>query len=584
MPAQRRIDNDGGARSGAGLTVAEALRIGPLARGRVLAGRKGENRVITSVNVMDTPDIKDWLKGGELLLTNVLVIKDDTQAQVALVRDLFERGAAALGVKLKRWVDSLPPDMLTLADELGLPIIEMPIDIAWTEVLNPVLTEILNRQAAYLETSQRIHDDFTRVALLGHGLQSICARLEQLTHSQCAIVDVEGEVLATGHDPEGAEPAAEALVDEDWSAAVGSLTEDAEEATRPVAREWRGGLLLSNPLAAGSGVYGRVLLFRRSQDFGDLVFTALEHASTVATLELVKERAILETEKRFRNDFVFDLLNGSIENRETALRRARSLGDWDFSRPHIIAIADLDHFEQYYLRSQGRAEDHTQRIKDSFQRLVATAAKSAVPDTVCVEQSDSVTIMFPGDKEFKTLRHPEQVKKLASTIKSQVQSKLQEVTISVGIGRFYEEVMQWPVAYREARMALSYGRRIWGRDRVIHYDDLGTYRLLLSPGGIEEMKAFADEILGPLDRCEAPRRQALFETLEQYFRCNRRIRQAAAALYVHVNTVRHRIARINGLTGLDLEDSEDCLNVEMALRIRTYLAHERERRQPGAPL
>jgi len=575
---QGGISHDIGA--GPGLTVADALKIGPLAKARVLAGRKGENRVITSVTIMDTPDIKDWIKGGELLLTNVLVIRDDPQAQVALVRDLAERGAAALGVKLKRWVDNLPPEMLTLADQLGLPIIEMPIDIAWIEVLNPVLTEILNRQAVHLATSHRIHEDFTRVALLGHGLQSICGRLAELTESQCAILDTDGQVLATASYEDEAAPEAESLTGEDWAAAAGEMATAAERVVhRPAVKEWRGGFLLSNPLAAGPEVYGKVLLFRRSAGIGSLVFTALEHASTVATLELMKQKAILETEKHFRNDFLLDLLNGNIESRETALRRARSLGGWDFSRPHMLAVADLDQFEQYYLRSQRQDEDHAQRIKDSFQRLVATVAKSTIPEAVCVEQSDSVTIIFPVDGEFKTLRHPEQARRFASTIKGQVQSKLQEVTISVGIGRFYQEVMQWPTAYREARMALSYGRRIWGRNRVIHYDDLGTYRLLLAPGSIDEMRAFADEVLGPLDRCEPSRRQVLLETLEQFFRCNRRVRDAAETLYVHVNTVRHRLARISELTGLDLDDAEDCLNVEMALRIRTYLAQGKEQRQ-----
>lgn len=583
------------------LTVRDALGLEPLTRAHVLAGRQGLDREIKTVTIMDTPDIKNWVKGGELVLTNVFVIKDDTRAQVELVRDLFEHGVAALGVKLKRFVDELPQEMLDLATDLGFPIIEMPVDVAWIEVLNPVLTEVLNRQASRLEQSQRIHDHFTRAALLGRGLPDILATLSRITGCPSAVTDLSGKVLseasappagtreedrvtagqADGHAPVGqAEAPLPAL---DWAAVAGDIQPEAAPGKpEAYATDWHGHSIVVAPLAAGSDTYGRFLLALGPDTNREMAFVALEHASTVATLEMIKSRAVLEAEKQFRNDFLQDLLAGNVESREAAYSRAKSLGNWDFTRPHTVLVVDLDQFEKYYLRHRELDEARIQRTKEEFQDIVALAARAANSAAVTVAWSDSVTILLPVDGQHERLRRREDAKSFAAALKAQVRSRLREVTVSIGIGRFHPDVLDWRLSYGEARLALEYGRRIWGHDVIVHYDDLGTYRLLLTHGNLEEIRNFADEYLAPLTS-EAGSGQWLFETLETYFACNRQVRETAEALFVHVNTVRHRLARAHELLGFDPDSAEDCLNLEMALRCRTYLNSEKNRRARRSP-
>jgi DNA-binding PucR family transcriptional regulator len=62
------------------------------------------------------------------------------------------------------------------------------------------------------------------------------------------------------------------------------------------------------------------------------------------------------------------------------------------------------------------------------------------------------------------------------------------------------------------------------------------------------------------------RRSQLVATLEQYLRDRRSIATTARALYIHPNTLRQRLDRIETLTGLDL-DAEDLLSLELALKL-----------------
>src|SRR5260370_34152354 len=76
------------------LTVRDAMALGGLRRGEVLAGANGLDRTITWAKVLESPETISWLAEGELLLTVAFAIKDDQAAQRDLRRNLARGGPA----------------------------------------------------------------------------------------------------------------------------------------------------------------------------------------------------------------------------------------------------------------------------------------------------------------------------------------------------------------------------------------------------------------------------------------------------------------------------------------------------------
>ncbi|WP_426402974.1 helix-turn-helix domain-containing protein [Streptomyces sp. R-07] len=62
------------------------------------------------------------------------------------------------------------------------------------------------------------------------------------------------------------------------------------------------------------------------------------------------------------------------------------------------------------------------------------------------------------------------------------------------------------------------------------------------------------------------RRATLVRTLDAYLRADANAEAAAAALYVHPNTLRYRLRTFTRVTGLDLGRAEDTMQVWWALR------------------
>lgn len=132
-----------------------------------------------------------------------------------------------------------------------------------------------------------------------------------------------------------------------------------------------------------------------------------------------------------------------------------------------------------------------------------------------------------------------------------------------------------PRAYRAAReVALCVDRFTEkAQVRVLAVDDLGPARLFVANSDVASVRAYVDDILGPL-LAGGLHTADLIVTLHCYFDASRSVRASSAQLGVHENTVRLRLARVRAVTGLDvLGDASDQLSVQTALVVLRLQGH-----------
>src|SRR3989442_8699045 len=179
------------------LTVREAMALGGLRRGEVLAGAGGLDRTITWVKVLESPETISWLAEGELLLTVAFAIKDDRAAQKDLMRNLAAVKSSGLVIKPERYLPEIPTDMRGQADEFGIPLIRIPPDVSYLKIMNLTVERIIKAENAELRRSIEIHRQFTDLALDGQGLNAIVKTLGELVESSIALEDINFHLLAS---------------------------------------------------------------------------------------------------------------------------------------------------------------------------------------------------------------------------------------------------------------------------------------------------------------------------------------------------------------------------------------------------
>lgn len=557
-------------------TVNDALKVGPLRLARVLAGTEGLNRPLSYVNVMEVPDILKWVKRDELLLTTLYPMRDMTISPAELIRELSQRSLAGIAVKIGRYVDSVPDEMIEAAEYEHLPLLELQPDVSFNDIINSLLAEILNAQAIKLRHSQDVHQRFTEIVLAGGGLSEIAENLAALLQSPVVIVAPEKRVLASAEHKDSDIVLARLITKqgERQQLEIEELLEGvkagkAATTTRRVLHI--GGEAIPcaiRPIRVGSTLYGSIIVVLYQQELHDGIGIAIDHAATVAALDIMKQQAVLNVERRFQGDFLDDLLSGRIQSREVLSARANAL-TWNLDRPSLVMAIAFHHAGQ----------DPAQRWRNhsSFRRegirlidVARTALQKLDHGVILWERSDSLVGLLTEPCAHQS--HPAQIRQASMSIARQVSEQLQitggESCSTIGIGRAYSDALKLHLSYEEARQALVIGAKVWGSGAVTHFEDLGVYRILHHHPDKAELDAFAEEALGKLIEYDRKRNTDLVDTLDVLMDCNLNLSVAARRLYLHYNSLRYRLQKIEELIGPFVDDPHLRFNLQFALRIR----------------
>ena len=121
--------------------------------------------------------------------------------------------------------------------------------------------------------------------------------------------------------------------------------------------------------------------------------------------------------------------------------------------------------------------------------------------------------------------------------------------------------------YFQAQAAVSYGPSFLGARETYHWQDLGSYQLVVkdihSPATAEFVKAQ----LGPLlALSQSEGQKELLDTLRELVTLAP-LERIAQRLHVHRGTVRYRRNVLARLLERDLESGEDLLNLSIAVKI-----------------
>jgi purine catabolism regulator len=550
------------------VSLREVLDLPAMRGARAIAGLSGIDRRVRRVNVMEVPDILGWVQSDELLLTTAYPLRDDRARLLELVPALAARGLAGLAIKPARYIETIPKGMIDAADGLDFPLVELPPDASFNEIINAVLSVILNAQAARLQRSAEIHERFTSIVLGGGGLRQIAEALAELIDRPVAILDAQHVIQALVRGADALGPPGSAVLlpgdlgAEPAGAACGLGTAPEAAATPgPGPRSiFVGGLhLVVQRIQVGTERFGSIVVVQPESDHREVAaeaVDAIEYAATVAALRQVQARGVAEADRRFQAVCLEELVTGHVE-RPVLMERANAFG-WDLSIPRAVLIARLE-----TLNGRPFAELAGSPAEATARRRLADAAPNALGrGAIAWERSADVAALVPA----VDVHHGRDTADAARRFMAEVARALPEAVVSVGIGRPQSDPLGLAASYGEARRALDIGRTVRGPGHVSLFGELGVDRLLVGVPDAEQAD-FAETMLAPLIAHDARHRTDLMPTLETFL-ATRNAALTARRLFVHYNTVKGRLRVIEEILGPVLDDPDRCLGLALALRIR----------------
>ena len=511
------------------LTVKHILEMPELTGVVLIAGESGLINHVRSVNVMEAPDIAQWLRGGEFLLSSGYQFRDSAGDLEEFIKTIHAAGVAALGFK-NRFLQEFPSRAKDFANRLALPILGLPLELPYSDIIRIVIMK--TDEVENVRFSESVLRSFSEVLTEGGGAAEVIRNLAFLL--QCGVCFLGETARHCSHFSE------KAFADECLSA--------------------------DEKILLGKYPHERLLLSHRS--YGYFIFentlkdalwrVILEHAKVAMLLALQKEIATRQVEARYRNEFAQDLLTGNIRHHEEVVNRAQSFG-WNLAGKLRVVVFDIDNYKARLGQALPKESAFSlEEMRERIYTICKNEMQFVFKNLPYLTMSDFIAFIVNTENCLNFKVKMERCRKA-------VQEKTRDstgFTVSVGVGNEKRDFLGLSESYDEARRAIEMMRPSVNGGGFYLWDEMGVLTVLASVSGSEEARKFCLSRLGALVGDES-----LLRTLKILVNQNWNFKAAARCLKIHYNTIHYRYEKICELTGLDLSTGEKRLEMGVALKL-----------------
>lgn len=550
-----------------GITVRELLNLSSMNNSKVLAGEKGLERNITRLNVMEVPDVINWVEEGEFLLTTAYSMKDNIQDLDQLIIDLNNKRVAGLGIKTKRYIKEIPIDTLALAESLDFPLIEIPYDISYSTILTESLTEIVNAHTNILSRISNIQNNLIKVMLDGGSLKEIATAIHDSNDGNTVVI--KEYILGTSV----------ILCSNDKETYIKAIIEEEDLKRRTINEEYYSQRLYSRridllgkdevnritiPIYSGDIEYGCVYIWEDKRSLTPVEIKVIESSTPIIALDIHKKMSILEIESKDKTEFLKDLFSGK-EDRLTKAMEKVSYHDFDINNSYSVMIIHIKDSE-IYKKYKSNVPNYINQLKVKLLSIIQRITIDTDNKVISTAWNDSIVMLFSSRADKNTCKVKEEIKRFCEKILKYAEYEGFNEYLYIGIGRNCDNPKEIWVSNKEALRVIEYQKNQLG-SKVVYYDDLGIYKILSFEGLKPELNRFYEDLLDGLVNYDMEKGTDLIATLQNYFQFEGNLKKISENMFVHYNTVVYRLQRIRDITNKSLDKYEDRLNLQIALQI-----------------
>ena len=507
----------------------------PVVRAAAGTAARTQLRWIHSSEILD---IAPLLDGGELLLTGgeALALASE-ERRVTYIRQLAERGVAALAIETGVALPSLPSSMVAAAEAAGLPLIELRKVVPFVSVMQAINSSLVSESVSQLRQADEASHAMAVELAHGGSLDRILAVLAGITHSEVTLVSLTGAPLASA-TPAHAETAETA---DDGTPDAGSAA--SEPGTHgPGLPEHARLIHIAVPVR---GILAAQLLLRVPADEDEnLARTAGKRSVDILALAMLQRMS-----------------PGLREVAGAALIRAVDSGSQPWRLQQLASAAGIPvsgPLVAVVVRS-----DISQQLRTSLEQHLSRAAQS---HATYVDNAELLAIAsLAGDATEES--------------RQRLLADLSELPAMDGtlatVGPLVAGISDAPWSLSEAKLTLELAASpeqarpgSGGVHRpVIDAEAFAVERLTVQSLDPYQRRNFVRQQLGALLDHDAQRNSRLLDTLATWLDCGCNTAHAARELHVERQSMHQRLRRIFELCGGDPRDSGRLAALHLAARL-----------------
>src|SRR5215472_9373190 len=530
------------------------------------------DRAIRHVYTTDLPDPSRYLTSGDLVLTGLIWCRAPGDAD-RFVSALIRAGVSALGAG--EALGAVPAEVIQACGRHGIPLLAVPAETSFAAVTEEVNRRLSGDRATAMTRVLGRRRLLLSAVAEGAGLDAMFRLMGRELGAECWLLTGLGRVVGgTGASLPG--PVALRLACEYLRA---DRMPAATEVSVPGAGAGKYSLF-------GVGGEPRITSWflacaGREQDWPHELRESVAELAADVALERARLDAARSGDRKLAEAIVTMLASGGGEGAAPA------------EIASLMRAAGLPPDGRYLVAAMAAETDRVTGPNADRWRcdLAAELVLPTAEGALVAPLGDEIVVLVPAPDESLLApggtpppsppaaqgEEAPAAHRFAARIRAAqpvVESDRSRVRITAGVSAPAESVTALPGALHEAGSARRLAAlRLAGPGSaaavsVVTSDEVASHELLLASVPASVLRSFRERLLGPLLAYDDQHRAELLPTLREFLACSGSWNACAAKMYVHVNTVRYRIRRIEELTGRDLSRLEDQVDFFLALRIR----------------
>lgn len=295
------------------------------------------------------------------------------------------------------------------------------------------------------------------------------------------------------------------------------------------------------------------LLLEKLYSHENLPFQLLETMIPTIIAWLKQKEVTRNVHFIYKDQFLFDILHNNIDTESEIVELGR-LRDMEFTSNAFVFSMNINSHRTI-----------TKELVMNIQQEFVENALEGANIFTCYLNHRIVSIVCPtiGNGAIKKNDFYPWIR----TIQSEIHNQFHGLKTTIGIGRSYNSNLDIYKSFQESKIALEQ-LEIYKLDSesIINYEDLGFVNLL-SYIHNDLLRDFSHQYLGELERYDEENETELFHTLTIFCGQNGDIVRTAESLFVHPNTLRQRLKKIESILGIELNNYKTLVNLVISLQI-----------------
>ena len=522
---------------------------------RVIAGSKGLNREAQAVVLFDAPDGYKWFKGKEFVLSSGYLFSDNIGLFKEVILHLHNNSCAAMGIKTQRYLHEIPQEIVQLCNELGLPLINVPYDLPWIDIINAVNSIAINRFITRVNDSSLRGSFSSQPNSINNKIKKIAINLSKEIESAVSVVDLlenkiftypnsykvrEDRVIFEPHYDPDFSYQKEVLCDK---LNIFRITDLAGEKSCP----W-----IVVPIILKDILVSKLIIWEECKpiDYYDLF--AIRVCYTLLSGVYEQFHSLNSFERRFYDDFLQSLVSGELDTKQKVIKAMMNF-------QHIQLNLD-----SRYLAICIKKEDSVVSFHENRENIYKAALLDLKHYNCIFGILDDSTLVLLYDIGKFNNDVINAVKSNFDTLLKSLEIVLPSSNFRMGIGDPVSNICEIKRSYIEALKAIEIGHYIYPNDKIVAFEDLGPFGLLRFEN--IQRKSFGSNFNTIYPLLKEENSQELITTLKVYLESSSNYNIASQKLYLHSNTIRYRIAKIQQICNIDLDDPMERLKTEITLK------------------